>query len=271
MSEIFAQMGQVYSLLLDNREIFTKPLHRKLRPGEKEAAELLKDVDFFQAMQDFVEVQGFELRTYSDIEMPGIASEESCFLLVRTIDATPPFFGEESMMEKMSLRQGESKECRSAWFLHLWALANYLLYTAIQRSVGEIARYTEAAFTAHDLVETAKEHIENIRQEGQPEDPASQKVWEILVDTKHPLSRRINAFLQVMVNGRFLYQPRGEEIYCQTLLGAIEMSELFERGMASLISEDQHKALFREIVDLAVSTQDEVPVLADGGGINGSY
>ncbi len=264
MNEIYSQLGQVFWLLLENREISTKPLHRKLRPGEREAATLLKDVDFFQAMQDFVEAQGFSLKSYSDFDMPGIAPEESCFLLVRTAESTPPYFGEESMMGKMAIRQGESKESRAVWFLHLWALANQLLYTALQRSVSEVARYTEAAFTSRDLIETAKDHIEAIRQEGQPEDNAAQKIWGILVDPKHSLSRRVNAFLQVMVDGRLLYQPRGEEIYCQTLLGAIEMSELLERGMASLISEDQHKTLFKEIVDLSVATQEEVEGKSDG-------
>lgn len=257
MDHIYSQLGQVFLLLLENREIATKPLHRKLRPGEREAALLLKDVDFFQAMEDFVEVQGFSLKSYSDFDMPGIATKESCFLLVRTAESTPPYFGEESMMGKMGIRQSESKETRAVWFLHLWALSNHLLYTALQRSVGEVARYTEAAYTNLDLIEAAKEHIELIRQEGQPEDDAALKIWRILVDPKHSLSRRVSAFLRVMVDGRFLYQPRGEEIYCQTLLGAIEMSELFERGMASLISEDQHKALFKEIVDLSVSVQTE--------------
>jgi len=267
MSEIYSQLGQVYLLLLENREITTKPLHRRLRPGEREAATLLKDIEFFQAMQEFVAVQGFSLKSYSDFDMPGIAPEEICFLLVRTTEGAPPYFGEDSMMAKMAIRQGESKESRAVWFLHLWALANHLLYTTIQRSVREVARYTDAAFSSRDLIEATKEHIEAIRQTGEPEDPAAQKVWSILVDPKHSLSRRVNAFLQVMVDGRFLYQPHGEEIYCQTLLGAIEMSELFERGIALLISEDQHKALFKEIVDLSASVEPEEVE----GETNGSY
>ncbi len=257
MSEIYSQLGHVYSLLLESREIFSKPFHRKLRSGEREAATLLKDVDFFQAMQDFVGVQGFSLRSFTDFDVPGIAAEECCFLLTRKADAAPPYLGEDSIMDLMSMRYGESRESRAVWFLQLWALSNYLLYTSIQRTVGEVARYTDAAFTTHDLMETAKEYIETMRQEGQPEDPGAQKVWKIIVDPKHPLQRRVNAFLQAMLNGRFLYQPRGEEIYRQSLLGALEMSELFSRGVVPLISEHQHKSLFNDIADLAVSDSEE--------------
>lgn len=255
MTEIFSQLGKVYTLLLEAREITTTPLHRKLRPEEREAASLLQDLDFFQAMEEFVETQGFTLRAFTDFEMPGIGTDGQTFLLLRKPDAARPYFGEEAMLERMAVNYRDSKELRAVWFLHLWAMANHLLYTAVQRSVREVARYTEVAFTAQDLIETTAEYIEQIRQEGSPEDQAAQKVWTILVDPKHRLDRRVNAFLQAMVNGRFLYQPRGEEIYRQTLLGALEMSELFERCMAPLVPEDQGAKLFQEIVELAVSDE----------------
>lgn len=250
MIEIYTQMGQAYGLLIENREIYSKPLHRRIRPGEREAAAFLQDFDCFQAMQDFVAPQGFELRAFSDFDMPGIATEEHCYLLIRKPDAIPPSFGESSMMEKVALNQVEAKEVRAVWFLHLWAWTNHLLYTAIQRGVGEVARYTDAAFSAHDLIELGKDYIEQLRQEGIPEDMGARRVWEILIDPKHRLPRRVTYFLQAMVDGRFLYQPRGEDIYRQTLLGALEMNELFERGSASLIPEDQGQKLFTDIVDL---------------------
>lgn len=258
MKELCSQLGRVYSLLLEYREIFSKPLHRNIRPGEREAALLLKDVEFFQAMQEFVSAQGFSLRSYADFDFPGIAIEECCFLLVRNPDSTPPFFGEDSAMATMSLRYGESRESRAIWFLQLWALSNYLLYTSVQRTVRELARYTEAAFTANNLVETAKDYIEKLRKD-EPQNIEARRVWKMITDPKHNLQRRVNSFLQVMVDGRFLYQPKGEEIYRQTLIGAIEMSELFSRGVTPLISEQQYNELFNDIVDITVSgTEKEI-------------
>lgn len=255
MSEIYSQLGKVYALLLENREITRTPMHRRASPEEREAATLLQDLDFFQAMEEFVEPQGFTLKSFTDFDMPGIGIDEQIFLLIRQPDADRPYFGEDAMLERAAVHYRDSKELRGIWFLHLWAMANHLLYTAVQRSVREVARYTDVAFTAQDLVEIATEHIEETRQEGLPEDPAAQKAWSILVDPKHRLDRRVKAFLQAMVDGKFLYQPRGEEIYRQTLLGALEMSELFERCMAPLVPEDQGSNLFREIVDLAISSE----------------
>jgi hypothetical protein len=265
--DFYAQMGQVYALLIENREIYSKPLHRRVRSGEREAATLLQDIDFFQAIQEFVSPQGFELRSFSDFDMPGIANEGHCFLLVRRPDADPPSFGADAMMEKMALTPGESKEVRAVWFLHLWAWMNYLLYTAVQRGVGEVARYTDSALTDHDLVELTREHVEQLRQEGPPVDAGAKRVWEILVAPKHKLQRRVSYFLQAMTAGRFLYQPNGEEIYRQSLLGALEMNDLFERGTATLIPEGEGQKLFIEIVDLA--TQDTLD--HSEGAIDGAY
>jgi len=133
--------------------------------------------------------------------------------------------------------------------------------------VGEIARYTDCAFTKHDLVEVTKDYIEQVRQEGPPEDPSAKKVWEILVDPKHNLQRRVGSFLLSMTAGKLLFQPNGEEIYRQSLLGALEMADLFERGIITLIPEDQSQKLYKEIVEIA--TQDSTEI--SEGAENGAY
>ena len=263
--DTYSNMGHVYALLIENREIYNKPIHRRLRPGEKEAAVFLQDLDFFDAMQDFVSAQGFELRSYSDVDMPGIAMEGRCYLLLRRADADSPSFGENTMLEAIAF-PGESKEVRATWFLHLWCWTNYLLYTAVQRSVEEVSRHTEVAFTYEDLFELGKEYVEQLRHEGAPENSLSHRIWEILVDPKQNFKRRIRLFLQAMVAGRFLYQPSGEEIYRQSLLGAVEMNDLFTRGMATLVPSEQVQSMFIEIVDLATQKSD-----TRQGGYDGAY
>lgn len=247
----FADIGFLHGYLLKYRCVETKPVQRKVRrPGERQAADLLigADPDELRDLQELLEAQGFELKEFNDIDMPGIPAGGRVWVLARSADAeAPSYLSVERTYHALRLRDAESKEAAAVWFLHIWLLLLALLYTRDGRAVSEVSKYQDTIFTRTALTEAVRTHVENIRNTG-VEGGAEHRVVEILTSEKGTdIPRRVSAFLDLMHEAGLIIALERDE-YQQTLLGAYEIAQGFRRSLAHIIPTDE---ILQNIVNIA--------------------
>lgn len=254
-------MGQLHAFLLRYRSIDSRPRNRKLRSGESELANILiaAGSEGLAQINQFLLGQGLELIEFTDTDMPGILTGARVWVLARSPEASPPpFFSIEQVMARMKLRD-DSREAAAIWYLHIWLIHLALLYSVKGRAVSAVSGYLDSAFEEQALVRAVREHIERVRSAGlqtdleaqddtegdtgkrdgtDPDQAAERRVYRILSDERgSDIARRVRSFLELMLDAGLLSRS-DTGIYEQTLLGAVELSQGFNRSLQHIMPDD---------------------------------
>jgi len=246
----FKDIGRVHNYLLENRVIETKPNGRKASGTEREMADILIQMNYDEtdALNDLFSTQGLKLNHLNDIEMPGIARGGRIWMLLRDPGVQcPQYISSAVVVKEIALRDTESTEKTSIWFLHIWLSYLAVLYTHTGRSVSEVSGYLDTFFKKEQIFTAVNEHIEQIRSIG-IEGGINKKVFESLDSEKgKDVPRRVTSFLNVLENSKLIVST-GEGEYQQTLLGAIEMANNYTRSLGNIIPEN---SVLENIVTIA--------------------
>jgi len=237
-----SEIGQTYQFLLRQRIAESKPSgRRRMRPGESDVVSILRsaDVDGIDQFNDFLRPQGMQIREYTDTDFGAIPVGGKIWLLARHPEGNPPeYMSTKRIYEAIRLRDNESHESGNIWFLHIWLIYLSLIYTRPGRGVSQISDYKDAMFLEKQLIDAVREHIEKVRNIG-IDKGATRKVVEVLDSEKgSDVSRRIKGFLSLMCDSGLLIQISDGE-YQQTLLGAVEIAEGFDRSMRHYIIPEE--------------------------------
>ena len=226
------EIGRVYHYLLKHRSIESKPQLRKSRPDETLVASILRSasIDQLERFNEFLAPQGFKLVEFDDLTR-GVAVAGRVWILARSGEvSTSSFLSTERVYSEMNIRGKDSREASAVWFLHIWLIYLSLIYTRAGRGVSEVSSYVDATFSREVLEESVLEHIAHIRQMGLS-DGASSKVVAILDGEKgKDVSRRVSAFLKLMTAAGLIQESERNE-YQQTLLGAYEIAEHYDKSL----------------------------------------
>lgn len=236
------EIGRVYHYLLKHRSIESKPQLRKSRPNETLVASILRSasIDQLERFNEFLAPQGFKLVEFDD-SMRGVSVAGRVWVLTRNGEiASSSFLSTERVYSEMNIRGKDSREASAVWFLHIWLIYLFLIYTKAGRGVSEVSSYVDATFSREVLEEEVVEHIAHIRQTDLNTDAAS-KVVAILDDEKgKDISRRVSAFLRLMSAAGLIQESEKNE-YQQTLLGAHEISEHYDKSLRIPIDDTLNK------------------------------
>jgi len=237
-----AEMGLAFQFLLKYRIAESKPMsRRRMRSGESEVVSILRlaDIDGIEEFNEFLSPQGLQLREYADTDFGSIPVGGRVWIMVRHPEGTPPeYMTTKRIYECMRLRENESKESNNIWFLHIWLIYLSLIYTRPGRGVSQVSDFKDAMFLEAQLVEAVSEHIENIRNIGVSQG-AAQKVVDVLDAEKGgDIARRVKNFIALFCDSALMIHI-GDCEYQQTLLGAIEIAEGYERSMRHYIIPEE--------------------------------
>jgi len=227
-------MGLVYQYLLKHRTIEYKPQGRRSSDGEPEVANVLRasSLDDFDRFQRFLRPQGLKIVEFDD-HMRGISAAGRAWILARDNETVPAaIFSTDRLYREMRIRDGESREALAVWFLHIWLIYLSLIYTRPGRGISEVSGYLDATFSREVLTEAVEEHVEHVRNTC-PGESAEGRIVSILTTEKgQDINRRVLAFLHLMKDAGLVQEVSTGE-YQQTLLGAYEISEHYDRTLRS--------------------------------------
>lgn len=260
----FQQMGEVFAYLLAYREVSADPGYRKVRPDERRIAGILENAFFtgdLDNLESFLNAQGFTIKVYDSTyfgktNKDDVRKLSSYFVFARIDTAVAPYIDRDWFDKNFIDKRREKKETkdeRVVWGVQLWLLLQYLFYTRLGRTVGEVSRFHEAVATEAELVSAVKELIEKMRNEGRPEGDKG-VVWDILVrKSKASLETRTNKFLELMEKAGMVTHIKdtgNKEAFRQTLLAATEMSLNINRGLDYLKPPDAPEGAMTSPVDV---------------------
>ena len=256
------EMGEVYAYLLRHRIAETRAQSGRRRASqagvlsERDAATILKEADE-QQMADFrafLAGQGLLLAIYDSADYPGIPPGGQIYMLLRNPEAQlPGMFSQQQVLQRLKIRH-ETKETTAVWFLHLWLLMLGLLYTRTNRSLSDVSLYQNAVFSQEELADTLRQHLESIRRSGREalatEEPERRQLAILLSEKGEDINRRVKNFIDVLVDASHLV-TKGEKIYQQTLLGALEVEQTGLSHLRHLIADDiARQVIHEEAVDV---------------------
>ena len=247
------EMGEVYAYLLRHRIAETRSQSGRRRASqtgllsERDAAVILKEADEeqMQNFRAFLSGQGLQLAVYDSADYPGIPPGGQIYMLLRNPEAELPLmFSQHQVLQKLKIRN-ETKEATAVWFIHLWLLMLGLLYTRTHRSLSDVSLYQNAVFSQEELTETLKNHLESIRRSGHFQhnqdksslDNAPRQLAILLAEKGEDINRRVKNFIDVLIDANHL-QAKGDKIFQQTLLGALEVEQTGFSHLRHLIPDD---------------------------------
>lgn len=228
------EMGRVYQYLLKFRVVESKPvgIKRGIR-SDVEFADILMRADHseLERFREFLAGQGLQLLEYDDAHYAGIPVGGRVWLLARDPEKVmPSFLTTSPIVESIRLRDSEPRQTSLVWFLHIWLIYLSLTYTRTGRGVSEVSSYQNSLFPTQALIDAVRDHVESIRNVG-IEHGAEEKVFAILdAERGNDISRRVKGFLSLMFESRLIISV-GEDEYQQSLLGAVEMANGYDRTM----------------------------------------
>lgn len=247
------EMGEVYAYLLRHRIAETRSQGGRRRASqtgllaERDAAVILQEADEEQLtnFRAFLSGQGLQLAVYDSADYPGIPPGGQIYMLLRNPEAElPVMFSQRQVLHKLKIRN-ESKETTAVWFIHLWLLMLGLLYTRSNRSLSDVSLYQNAVFSQEELVEILRNHLETIRRSGHyqhnqddntPEN-APRQLAILLAEKGEDINRRVKNFIDVLLDANHL-QAKGDKVFQQTLLGALEVEQTGFSHLRHLIPDD---------------------------------
>lgn len=260
-----AEMGQVYQFLLRHRTAESKPMgRRRMRLGESEVVGILRaaDIDGLEQLNAFLKPQGLQVLEYADTDYGAIPVGGRVWLLARDPEGSPPdYLTTRRIHEAIRLRDTESKEANNVWFLHIWLIYLSLIYTRPGRGVSQVSDFKDALFMEQHLTDAVKEHIEKVRNIGEAEGADARVIQILDAEKGNDVARRVKGFLALMCDAGLLLDL-GDGEYQQSLLGAVEIAQGFNRSMRHyIVPEDD---VLDNIVNIvAPQTEDYSPPETD--------
>jgi hypothetical protein len=236
------EMGRISAYLLKHRKIELRKEKRGRHKDEHELAELLKDAPQ-ESMTDLCELMngyGFDLITLTTFDVSGIGSGERVFMLSRKPNVECPLLDLPRALERIEPARGRTVQAK-VWLTQFWLLHLDLIYTQRDRGTDERNKWLDATFTKDALIEAMREHINDGVRRLNPEALADNEVYEVLTSEKGvSIDRYATRFLDLMVDA-FMLEDKGNGIYRQTLLSAVEMKENYGRILEPLMLTDREK------------------------------
>ena len=234
------EMGRISAYLLKHRKIEFRADKRGRNKDEHELAELLRNAPQ-DAMVDLCEMMngyGFDLITLSTFDVAGIGSNERVFLLSRKPNVECPLLDMPRALERMETSSGRATSAK-VWLTQFWLLHLDLIYTQCDRGADERNRWLDATFKRDDLIAAMRVHINDSVRRLNPEQIQDNEVYEVLTAEKGAdIERYAKRFLELMVDA-FLLEDKGNGVYRQTLLSAVEMKENYGRVLEPLMLADR--------------------------------
>lgn len=236
------ELGRISAYLLKHRKIEFRKEKRGRHKEEHELAELLKDAPQ-ESMTDLCELMngyGFDLITLTTFDVSGIGSGERVFMLSRKPNVECPLLDLPRALERIESARGRTVQAK-VWLTQFWLLHLDLIYTQRDRGTDERNKWLDATFTKDALIEAMREHINDGVRRLNPEALADNEVYEVLTSEKGvSIDRYAQRFLDLMVDA-FMLEDKGNGIYRQTLLSAVEMKENYGRILEPLMLTDREK------------------------------
>lgn len=236
------EMGRISAYLLKHRKIEFRKEKRGRHKDEHELAELLKDAPP-ESMTDLCELMngyGFDLITLTTFDVTGIGSGERVFMLSRKPNVECPLLDLPGALERIEPASGRTVQAK-VWLTQFWLLHLDLIYTQRDRGADERNKWLDATFTKDALIEAMREHINEGVRRLNPETLADNEVYEVLTSEKGvSIDRYAKRFLDLMVD-TFMLEDKGNGVYRQTLLSAVEMKENYGRILEPLMLADREK------------------------------
>lgn len=244
------ESGRLINFLLKHRMLRTKiPAGKRARPEEKTFARL-----FTEEMpghergwfEDLLAGMGFALKPYKGGVIRGIPRDGIYYILIRdcTEESTPSWVSPDDLYKLMELRTQETRTETKLWTFVVWMSLLSLMYTKMDRAPEQVSKYLDVEFEANELVQTVRAFVDNIKNEAD-ELPDNNYVKFLCSEQGQDISFRVGRFLNFMTSINHLdFFPQkdgkqGEGIYSQTLIGAAEIEQQFERGLEHLIPQDE--------------------------------
>ncbi|MDZ4076528.1 MAG: hypothetical protein U1E04_17465 [Hylemonella sp.] len=236
------EMGRISAYLLKHRKIEFRKERRGRHKDEHELAELLKDAPQ-ESMTDLCELMngyGFDLITLTTFDVAGIGSGERVFMLSRKPNVECPLLDLPRALERIEPAGGRTVQAK-VWLTQFWLLHLDLLYTQRDRGADERNKWLDATFTKDALIEAMRVHINEGVRRLNPETLADSEVYEVLTSEKGvSIDRYAKRFLDLMVDA-FMLEDKGNGVYRQTLLSAVEMKENYGSILEPLMLADREK------------------------------
>lgn len=230
------EMGRVCAFLQKHRKIEYRTSKRGRHKDEHEFAELLRDapMDSFSDLCELMNGYGFELITLTTFDVSGIGSGERVYLLVRKPNVECPLLDLPRAVERMDSSASRTVQGK-IWLTQFWLLHLDLIYTQRDRGADERNQWIEATFTRDMLEDSMREHINGVLRRLNPEEISDSEVYEVLTSEKGAdIPRYAKRFLDLMLDGGLL-DDKGDGVYRQTLLSAVEMKENYGRILEPLM------------------------------------
>ncbi len=247
----FDRIGHVQAFLQRHRAIYSKaPGYRRLIDGEADAAEamrLLRD-DEREALAMLLRGAGFELREFRD-DMQGIPQGGTAWVAIRTADSPAvPVLSMEKAWEGLAIHSQEPRPVTIYWFTFLWMLLLRLFYEREGRALSQVSQYVQAVTNRTELEERVTEKLDALRQEGLAADDEAYPVAAALLragrdreTTQTDIRKRVGCFLDILAKTRLIERygdDEGDALWRQSLLCAVQVSELFAAGLIHLVPLD---------------------------------
>lgn len=236
------EMGRISAYLLKHRKIEFRKEKRGRHKDEHELAELLKDASQ-ESMTDLCELMngyGFDLITLTTFDVSGIGSGERVFMLSRKPNVECPLLDLPRALERIEPAGGRTVQAK-VWLTQYWLLHLDLIYTQRDRGADERNKWLDATFTKDALIEAMREHINEGVRRLNPETLDDKEIYEVLISEKGiSIDRYAKRFLDLMVDA-FMLEDKGNGVYRQTLLSAVEMKENYGRILEPLMLADRER------------------------------
>lgn len=260
------EMGRISAYLQKHRKIEYRTDKRGRHKDEHELAELLRDAPM-DSLSDFGELMngyGFELITLTTIDVSGIGSGERVYLLARKPNVECPLLDLSRAVERMEPTSGRTLQGK-VWLTQFWLLHLDLIYTQRDRGPDERNQWIEATFTREGLTDAMREHINGDIRRLNPEAITNNEIFEVLTAEKgQAIDRYAKRFLDLMVDGGLL-DDKGNGVYRQTLLSAVEMKENYGRILEPLMLAGREPGSAASFADITPALLVE-PVQKQGEG-----
>ena len=259
-------MGRISAFLILHRKLEDRSDKRGMRPDEKELGALLREatVDELRDLEDLMSGQGFVLVQLTSFDIEGIGPGSRVYLAARRADMPSCLVDGSHIPEGMGLPTQPT--AAKIWFTQIWLLHLDLLYTQLDRSPSERGRWISASFTREMLQDAVHAHINDHVRKLNVVQLGDSEVYDVLCAEKGTdISKRVKRFLDLMCRGGLL-EERGEGVYRQTLLSAVEMKENFDRSLAPLMLASEQtgqRTTIGQVASALLTTTQEA--LSEGG------
>lgn len=246
------EMGRISAFLQKYRKIEYRSDKRGLHKDERDLAELLRDapMDALSDLGELLNGYGFDLITMTRFDISGIGSGERVYLLARKPNVECPLLDLPRAVERMEPRSGRTTFGK-VWLTQFWLIHLDLIYTQRDRGADERNQWIDSTFTKDMLIHSMRDHINGNVRRLNPEQITDNEVYEALTSEKGTdIASYAKRFLDLMVDGRLL-DDKGDGVYRQTLLSAVEMKENFGRILEPLMLQAKENGVIPKFSDLA--------------------